>query len=172
VSEAELAATIRAAAPSIDPELKVLTTEELVDEVAASVADQLAPFRAMRTALQVVAFVAVLSTLLLAGYQRRREHGVLAAVGARPPDLGRVVLAQAGIVGLAAAACSFVLGPLFLWTMLQITPILVGRHNPFDPDLVSLVVAAVLGVLVAVAGGLWPAWRAGRVEVLEALRYE
>jgi len=172
VTEEELAATLDAAAPSIDPELQVLTTEELIDEIAISIDTQMAPFRAMRTALQVVAFVAVLSTLLLAGYQRRREHGVLAAVGARPPDLGRVVLGQAGIVGAAAVVCGAVLGPILLWSMMQVIPIVVGQRNPFDPDWTALVGASLTGVLVAVVGGLWPAWRAGRVEVLEALRYE
>jgi putative ABC transport system permease protein len=172
VSEIELAATLDDAAPSVDPELRVLTTEELIDEITISISAQMAPFRAMRTGLQVVAFVAVLSTLLLAGYQRRREHGVLAAIGARPPDLGRVVLGQAGIVGLAAAVCGAVLGPALLWTMMQVIPILIGERNPFEPDWPSLVTASALGIVVAVVAGLWPALRAGRVDVLEALRYE
>ena len=144
----------------------------MIDEITVSISAQMAPFRAMRTGLQVVAFVAVLSTLLLAGYQRRREHGVLAAIGARPPDLGRVVLGQAGIVGVAAAACGAVLGPIQLWAMMQVIPILVGQRNPYEPDWAALVTASTVGVVVAVVAGLWPAWRAGRVEVLEALRYE
>ena len=40
------------------------------------VAPQMAPFRVLQRGLLFIAFVAVLSTLLLAGYQRRREHGL------------------------------------------------------------------------------------------------
>jgi putative ABC transport system permease protein len=172
VTSEALADTIRRAAKDIDPAIEALTPRELVDEIAASIGRQMAPFRAMQLSLQVVAFVAVLSTLLLASYQRRREHGMLAAVGARPPDLGRLVLSQAGVVGVAAAAWAVVGAPIVLWGMLQVIPLMIGRHNPFDPDWVAIVPTAAVGVVVALLGGLWPARRAARVDVIDALRYE
>jgi putative ABC transport system permease protein len=172
VPEAELATRLRAAAPSIDPELRVLSTDELVDEIVTSIETQMAPFRVMHAALQGVALVAVLSTLLLAGYQRRREHGMLAAIGARPPDLGRVVVSQAGIVGMTAVVCGAVFGPLLLWAFLQVIPLLIGERNQFEADWLSLATSSVVGIVVAVVGAAWPAWRAARIEVLDALRYE
>lgn len=172
VSDEELAATVRAAAPSIDPELRVRTREELVGEVVDSIDEQMLPFRAMQQTLLLVAFVAVLSTLLLAGLQRRREHGLLSAVGAEPAALRRVILGEASVVAGAALLHAAIVGPVVLWTMLQVIPVLIGARNPFRADWASLLsggAAAVVGVLLAAA---WPAWRASRVEVLDALRYE
>jgi ABC-type lipoprotein release transport system permease subunit len=56
--------------------------------------------------------------------------------------------------------------------MLQVIPLLIGEHNPFSPDWVSFGFNATLAVVVVLLAAAWPAWRAGRVEVLEALRYE
>src|SRR2546429_694346 len=54
----------------------------------------LEPYRVLRQGLVFVAFVAVLSNLLLAGLQRTRENGLLGAVGATPASLRRLVLAE------------------------------------------------------------------------------
>ncbi|MDQ3293369.1 MAG: FtsX-like permease family protein, partial [Actinomycetota bacterium] len=172
VTEAELAATVLAAKDGIDPRLDAITTDELVADIVESIDSQMLPFRVMQQGLTFVAFVAVLSTLLLAGLQRRREHGLLAAVGATPPELARVVLAEAGAVGLVASLSSIVFGPLVLWTMLQVIPVLIGVRNPFQADWAGLVVTAFTASVIALAAASWPAWRAGRVDVLDALRYE
>jgi ABC-type antimicrobial peptide transport system permease subunit len=75
-------------------------------------------------------------------------------------------------VALVAIVTSLVAAPLVLWTMLQVIPLLIGSHNPFRPDWGSFAYASVVGVIVAVLAAAWPAWRAGRIEVLDALRYE
>lgn len=172
VSEEQLAATVRAAAPDIDPELRAITTDELVDDIVASIDEQMLPFRAMQRALQFVAFVAVLSTLLLAGLQRRREHGLLAAAGAGPAALRRMILAEAGLASGVAVATAAVLGPVVLWSMLQVIPILIGNRNPFEADWSALVGGGAIAVAGALFAAAWPAWRAGRTDVLDALRYE
>lgn len=172
VSEAALDATVDAAAPSIDPELVSFTTAELLDEVVRSIDDQMLPFRAMQQSLLLVAFVAVLSTLLLAGLQRRRELGLLGAVGADPAALRRVVLAEAVVVTGAAAVDAAVASPIVLWSMLQVLPFFVGIHDPFRADWSSLVTGIAVAGVGALLGAAWPAWRAGRTEVLDALRYE
>ena len=172
VSEAQLAAEVGRRRLDIDPQLHVLTTDQLVTEIVSSIETQMLAFRVMQQALQFVAFVAVLSTLLLIGLQRRREHGLLSAVGTTPAELQRIVLAEAAAVGGAALVSAAVLGPSTLWTMLQVLPVLIGNHNPYRADWSSLVGSGALTVLVALVAAAWPAWRAGRVDVLEALRYE
>lgn len=172
MGEEELAASIAPAVAAIDPALTLVTTDERVDAVVASVDESMVPFRIMQQALLLVAFVAVLSTLLLAGLQRRREHGLLAAVGADPGALRRIVLAEALVVAAAALATAAIGAPTSLWAMLQVVPLLNGFHNPFAPDWASFVANGVVTVVVVLVAAAWPAWRAGRTEVLESLRYE
>ena len=64
------------------------------------------------------------------------------------------------------------MAPIVLWAMLQVLPILIGNRNPFDPDWAAFVGIAASSLVIAVVASGWPAWRAGRVEVLDALRYE
>lgn len=172
VTEAELAASVRAAAERIDPALQVRTSAEVADAIGDSIEEQMLPFRVLQQGLLFVAFVAVLSTLLLAGYQRRREHGLLAAVGAAPGDVVRAVGAEAGIVSGVALVLAATTGPIVLWSLLQVLPLVIGFRDPFRPEWVSLASAGAIAVAVALVASLWPAWRAGRVDVLDALRYE
>jgi putative ABC transport system permease protein len=173
VSESALAASVQAAVRAgIDPVLQVKTTDEVADDIVEAIGERMLPFRVMQQSLLLVAFVAVLSTLLLAGLQRRREHGLLAAVGADPGTLRRLVFGEAAVVAAAAVVVALVGAPLTLWAMLQVIPLLIGEHNPFSPDWVSFAINATVAVVVVLLAAAWPAWRAGRVEVLEALRYE
>lgn len=171
-SEEELADAVRAVQFEIDPQLQVRTSPEVADAVGDAVEAQMVPFTVLQRGLLLVAFVAVLSTLLLAGYQRRREHGLLAAAGAVPLDLGRAVVAEAGLVGAASIVLAAAVGPVVLWSLLQVLPLLIGFRDPFRPDWAALPAAGAVSVTVALLAALWPAWRASRVEVLDALRYE
>ncbi|MBM2617765.1 ABC transporter permease [Actinoplanes sp. LDG1-06] len=117
------------------------------------------------------AFV-IASTLALSVHQRRREIGLLRAIGATPRQVRITVLREAALTGLAAGAAGTALGLILApWT----GGVLVDAG--FEPESFRArvhfwpVVAGVLiGPLVAVAGGLLAARRAARVRPLDALR--
>ncbi len=162
----------RARAAELDPFLVYSTPTRQLATDDASVSAQLQPFWALQRALLLVAFVSVLSTLLLVGAQRRREFGLLAAVGLTPGELFALVVAEAVSVGLVGAVLGIAMGTVLLAALLQITPLFVGFHNPYVLDLGSLVVALPLAVAAAAAASLWPARRAARLPILEALHHE
>jgi ABC-type lipoprotein release transport system permease subunit len=126
----------------------------------------------MQRALLAVLFVAVLSSLLLAGVHRRRELSLLGAVGAEPRDLARLLLVEGAVVAGVAVAMSAVLGPIMQWAMQQLSPFVIGFRNPLTFDWPALVGVSALAVVVAGGGALVPARRAARVEGLDALRWE
>lgn len=166
----QLAATIRSA--NLDPSLRVRTASELSAEVADSVEKQIAPFWALQRGLLVMAFIAVLSTLLLVGVQRQRELGLLAAVGMRPSELARMVLAEAGGVAIVGVVLGALSSMAMLQALLLVTPVMLGYKNSYTLDVTSIVVYGAIGIVVAVAAAALPAWRTARVEVLQALQYE
>ena len=170
VSSEQLAAEIKAA--DIDLDLRVQSAAELADDIAKGVENQLASFWALQRALMGTAFVAVLSTLLLVGVQRRRELGLLAAVGMQPRELARMVLFEAVLVAAVGGLVGvFVALPIYT-ALLLVAPVLIGFKEPFVVDPTSAIVYMVIAVVVAVLGSAWPAWRTSRVEVLSALAYE
>jgi putative ABC transport system permease protein len=170
VTPTELAGRLRAA--RLDPSLRVHTPRSLIDTAAKDIGNQLSSFWAIQRALLIVAFVAVMSTLLLVGVQRRRELGLLAAVGMQPGELARMVVAEAGTVGLTGIALGVLTGAFLSLGMIWLTVVIVGFQDPLQLDVGSVPGAAVVGLVVVLAAAAWPAWRTSRLEVVEALQYE
>lgn len=179
ISPAELKTAVVAAVETAsedgrlpDTQVRVLTPDEIAAESTAGVSRQLAPFWTLQRGLLAVSFVAVLSTLLLVGIQRRRELGLLGAVGMEPGMLARMVLAEAGLVGLLGIALTGTAGFVMLWALNRVAPLLIGWTNPLAPDWWSLAVWGTVSLVVALLAALWPARRAARTEVVAALQAE
>ena len=170
VSPANL--TWRIMVAGLSPEVAVTSPDAAVAQTSRAVNAQLQPFWVLQRALMLVAFVAVLSTLLLAGVQRRREMAMLAAVGLRPSDLGGMVLAEGALV----AAVGVVLGALFgvvgLYGMIETGPIVIGYRDPFRMAPTAFITYALVAAALVLAASALPSWRARRLPILDALRYE
>jgi putative ABC transport system permease protein len=171
-TEADVVAAAEAVLPAVEPSARIRTSSAIAEEIGDAIDGQMVPFRVMQQGLLLVAFVAVLSTLLLVGMQRRRETALLAAVGATPQDLRRTVLTEALLVAGAAVLQALVLGLLVLWGLLLVAPVILGFENPYRVSWIASLGAGVVALVVTALAALWPAWRASRVEVLDALRYE
>lgn len=162
----------RAASEHLSPALVFSTPSQVLANASSSVSTQLAPFWALQRALLLVTFVSVLSTLLLAGLQRRREFGLLAAVGLTRGGLFQMVLIEALATGAVAAIFGVAMGALDMGSLVQVIPLLVGYHDPYRFDAATLVVYVPLAIAVAAVAALWPGWRTSRIPVVEALQYE
>ncbi|MGA3295361.1 MAG: ABC transporter permease [Candidatus Acidiferrales bacterium] len=125
----------------------------------------------------IVASLGIINTLVMAILERRREIGVLKALGAADRDVRRLFFAEAAAMGLLGGLLGVTIG----W--------LIGRAINFGTDvyltrrqLPSIAVAAVpwwmvaaaiaFSVAVSLAAGIYPASRAARLNPVEALRYE
>ena len=147
-----------------------IPSKELSDSIS-SASGQITGFWALQRALLGVTFVSVLSTLVLVGIQRRREFGLLNAIGMTPRELFSMVVAEALVVAVVGAALGILVGFLLLDGLLNATPLFVGYHDAYLLDFGSLIYAPI-AVAVAVGAALWPGWRASRLPILEALQFE
>ncbi|MEX2576855.1 MAG: FtsX-like permease family protein [Halofilum sp. (in: g-proteobacteria)] len=127
----------------------------------------------LRTLAILVAFVAVLTSLLALQFERTRELAILRATGATPGQVRGQVLLQTGSLGLLAGILSLPLGLALSQLLIHV----INRRafgwtieTAIDP--VILLQALALSVGAALLAGLWPAWRAGRVAPADALREE
>jgi len=124
-----------------------------------------------------VATLGIVNTLVMAILERRREIGVLKALGAADSDVKQLFFVEAGVMGLAGGA----LGVFFGWLIGQAltlgTNIYLKRQ-----DLPGVQISAVpwwliggaigFAVLVSLMAGLYPASRAAKLNPVDALRYE
>ena len=114
----------------------------------------------------VVGGIVVMNIMLVSVTERTKEIGIRKAIGARRKD----ILAQFLIEAVTVTAIGGALGVITGFGLAYIISSLIGF-----PLLVS-VASAVLGVgvssVVGIISGLWPAWRAAKLDPIEALRAE
>jgi putative ABC transport system permease protein len=121
----------------------------------------------------LVTLLGVVSALFISVLQRRRELGLLRAVGASRGQVLGTVLAEAALMGLFGAFLGFLVGLVLEWYTIRL--ILFDEAGFVFPMLVPWKPAAVvfsLSVVLATLVGLWPAYHATRLRIAEAIAYE
>ncbi|BDT88411.1 FtsX-like permease family protein [Nocardia cyriacigeorgica] len=150
------------------PELSIQTGAEAVDAISASLRQGTSMSNAILWIVVLVATVALLNTLMLSVLDRRRELGVLRAMGTGRKFLLRSVLAEAAGIGITGAAIGLVVGVVVQY--LSTTAIghamtidIVWQPSPL------LLVYGTIALLLALLGSIPPALRAARMPIVEAL---
>ncbi len=124
-----------------------------------------------------VASLGIINTLVMAILERRREIGVLKALGAANRDVRQLFFAEAGVMGLAGGVFGVALGWAIGRAIQLGTMVYLRRQGLISPNIWSVPWWLVLGaigfaVLVSLASGIYPASRAAQLDPVEALRYE
>jgi macrolide transport system ATP-binding/permease protein len=114
----------------------------------------------------VVGGVGIMNIMLVSVTERTREIGLRMAVGARSYHILRQFLVEAVVLCLVGGAIGILLG--------RGTSILVRWkiHWPTEASLSTIIAAVAVSAGVGVAFGFYPAWKASRLDPIEALRYE
>jgi len=129
--------------------------------------------RVMTNLLLVVALISlmvggvgIMNIMLVSVTERTREIGIRMAVGARARDILRQFLIEAVVLCLAGGVVGILLGR---GISAAITAFL---HWPTVPSLPAIVASVAVALTVGVVFGYYPAWKASRLDPIEALRYE
>ena len=115
----------------------------------------------------VVGGIGIMNIMLVAVTERTREIGVRMAMGAQRADLMKQFLVEASIVSFLGGS----LGVLMGWAL--------GKTLEFVTDVIapvttagSIAMALAMATFVGIVSGIYPAWKASRLDPVEALRYE
>lgn len=157
--------------------LGVVSDEQLLASVLAIVGT-------VGTTMQLIAVVAVLAaafgivnTMLTATYERRREIGILQAMGARRRVIFSLFMLESafyglfgGITGVAAGLLAArIASPLISSNAFTV---FVSRGDAAMVDASLLISAIFFSMVAAVIAGVYPAWRASQLSPVEAISYE
>ncbi len=114
----------------------------------------------------VVGGVGIMNIMLVSVTERTREIGLRMAVGARARDILGQFLVEAVVLCLVGGTVGILLGHggSLLLQML--------KHWPVQTSPAAIAAAVVVSVSVGLVFGFYPAWRASRLDPIEALRYE
>ncbi len=153
--------------------LYVLTREELYEHILNMIRRLYGLAYTQQGLVVLVVALGVMAALLISVIQRRRELGLLRAVGATRGQVIRTVLAEAFLMGAIGTLLGLLIGLPLEWYVVHV---LLLDEAGFDfpvayPWLSAAFVAAVAMALAALAAQL-PALRAGRLRIVEAIAYE
>jgi len=134
----------------------------------------------------IVAALCILSAQITFVVQKTREIGMLKALGATNLQISGVFLSQSAIIGVLGVLAGYGLGILALtyrneflhfmnyWTGFELFPASIYGFSELPALIVARDIALICGssFVICILGGVLPAWRAGRLKPVEALRYE
>ncbi|MHB8112516.1 MAG: ABC transporter permease [Bellilinea sp.] len=128
---------------------------------------------ALRILATIVAFIGVLSTLLLLQLEKQREIGVLKALGLTGKQLWQLVMLETGLMGLTAGILAVPTGVALSLILIYVINLRsFGWTLQFDMRLGVFAMGLLIAVSAALLAGVVPAWRLSRMEAAEAIRYE
>jgi putative ABC transport system permease protein len=149
---------------------ELLDLDEFADRQTAQFAPILGLIGVLLAVTIIIAILGIVNTLALSVIERTRELGLVRAVGGTRGQLRSMVRWEAVIVSLIGTICGLAIGVFFGWCLVR----------ALEEDGLSTFVIPIGGIIVVVlfaaAFGLvaatYPAWRAGRLNVLDAIYNE
>ncbi|HEY1683083.1 MAG TPA: ABC transporter permease [Candidatus Tumulicola sp.] len=120
----------------------------------------------------LVAGIGVMNIMLVSVAERTREIGVRKAIGARRSQILAQFFIEALTLCSAGCAIGWVLGIVAGWAVDNLAIVKVAGSIPALPIVPTLAIAVVFAIVVTLAFGTYPAFRAAGLDPIEALRYE
>ncbi len=149
------------------PDAKVQTKSQFIDNQLQGLTLLLNLLYVLLSLSIVVSLFGIVNTLVLTVFERTRELGMLRAVGMSRRQVRRMIRHESVITALLGAAFGIPLGVL-LAALIGATI----NFGTFTVPVGSLIVFIIAAVIAGLIAAIWPARRAGKLNVLEALQYE
>lgn len=130
----------------------------------------------IKVMLVSIVMISIMNVMLMAVYERIREIGTIAAIGTIPSRILSLFVTEGLLLGLLGAALGtlFSLTTIYLMNAMTITFSFGRQENlVLEPSIsaVEIVSICVVVVLVSVLASLQPAWKASRMDPIDALRH-
>jgi putative ABC transport system permease protein len=149
------------------PNAKVASREQFIDNQISGLNSILNILYVLLALSVVVSLFGIVNTLVLTVFERTRELGMVRAIGMTQRQVRRMIRHESVITALIGGVLGIVLG-------IVLGALLVARVDfiEFTLPYFSLLVFGVAAIVVGIVAAIFPARRAARLNVLEALQYE
>jgi ABC-type antimicrobial peptide transport system permease subunit len=150
------------------PDANLQTEQQFIDNELAGLDKFLILLYVLLALSIVVSLFGIVNTLVLTVFERTREIGMLRAVGMTRRQTRRMIRHESVVTALIGAALGIPLG----MALAGLFDNAIGGGVPFSVPWVTIVVFVVAAIVVGLIAAIFPARRASRLNVLQALQYE
>jgi putative ABC transport system permease protein len=149
------------------PNAKVATRQKFIDNQISGLSSILNILYVLLALSVIVSLFGIVNTLVLTVFERTREIGMLRAIGMTRRQVRRMVRHESVITALIGAAIGIALGVVLAGLLIARIDFIV-----LSIPVGQLIIFAVAAIVVGIIAAIFPARRAARLNVLEALQYE
>jgi len=155
------------------PDFQVANTTEIAGVFGLITGTLTAMLASIAGISLVVGGVGIMNIMLVSVTERTREIGIRMAVGARPRDILLQFLVESMVLSLIGGAIGVTLGVLGSVSLtMTINAISSGKDWPIVVSQTAAIGSLLFSAAVGIGFGFYPAWRASRLDPIDALRYE
>jgi putative ABC transport system permease protein len=119
----------------------------------------------------LVAAVSIFNVMMMSVTERIREIGILRSIGTQRTEIRKMFIYEAGILGIIGAVIGAAMSVAIGWVVVLA---MVGSTEYFltPASLIYVPSAMLIGIIICLVSGVYPAWRASNLDPIEALRAE
>jgi putative ABC transport system permease protein len=151
------------------PQVEARSQKEFKQDQEDQINQLLALIYALLALSVIVSLFGVVNTLVLTIYERTREIGMLRAIGSSRSQIRRMIRYESFITAMIGALIGAVIG---LVVAIAAVEALKDDGLVLGVPVAGIVIVLVVAGIAGVVAGVWPARRASKIEVMEALQYE
>ena len=151
------------------PQAQAQSQVEFKEQQEESINQLLALIYVLLALSVIISLFGVVNTLVLTIYERTREIGMLRAIGASRSQIRRMVRYESLITAMIGAIIGAIIG---LAVSIAAVEALKGEGLVLAVPIAALIAVLVVAGIAGIVAGIWPARRASKIEVMEALQYE
>ncbi|TET52635.1 MAG: ABC transporter permease, partial [Actinobacteria bacterium] len=150
----------------------VMTTKDINRQVNKDIATSFYLMDAIVLIALIVAAFGIVNTLTMSVMERKREIGILRALGSYAKQVGNLIIVEAVIIGLIGSFIGIIGGLFAAYFMIVATSILTSFPVPYTVPTSAMILGGIFAIVLSVAAGIYPAYRAAKTNIVRALHYE
>ncbi len=154
-----------------EDEVTVQDSSRMMESVTSTLSTMTTFVMAIAGISLLVAAVSIFNVMMMSVNERVREIGILRSIGTQKDEILKMFIYEASILGIVGAGIGAVLS-LTIGYIVVLGMVGTAEYFFAPGSLMYVFTAALVGIIVCIATGVYPAWRASNLDPIEALRAE
>ena len=152
--------------------LMIISNQQLLNQVSSLMSSAFRMFDVLAIISMMVGFLGIMNTLTMNVMERTQEIGMLRGVGMTRGQLVSMILAEAALMGLIGGLLGIIFGIILSRIFMLAMTAMSGYDLTYVLPAGRIVIAVIIAFLVSQLAALFPAMRAARIRILDAIHYE